>query len=538
MGVWDFIYNLFPRLYELTSAALGGLPTWASYLILGLIGIVLILFFVILVVMLFVWFERRLVGRFQIRLGPNRAGPAGLFQPIADVIKLLLKESFTPSKADRWVYFLAPVVAVVPAFLIFAVVPIQVGAGGILVDLNIGILYIVAISTISVVGVFMAGWGSSNKYSLVGAMRTVAQMVSYEVPLVLSIIGVVLIAGSLSMVTIVKEQAVPFILLQPLGFLIFFLGSLAEINRSPFDLLEAESEIVAGFHTEYPGIWFAIFFLAEYGHALAVSAIVTTLFLGGWMGPGLPPYLWFFIKVLLVFSVMLWLRSTLPRFRVDQLMGFAWKYLFPLALVNIFITGFEAILWPDFPWPIILVNILVMGVLIVLWSRFFPLEEGFRLERYGIGIAKGMALTFKHLFRRPITVQYPEQRLTPSRRFRGNELVLDLGRCTGCGACVRACPLNIIHLETRRGPEKGLIVERFDVEAGRCMYCGLCVESCPVGCLFMGRSYERATYRLEELTVGMDRLTAPDRKPSAYAHPEMEKEMPEQTLLAPPKGVH
>jgi NADH-quinone oxidoreductase subunit H len=259
--------------------------------------------------------------------------------------------------------------------MIFAVVPFQGGA--ILADLNIGILYIVAISSISMVGVFMAGWASNNKYSLLGAMRQVASVVSYEVPVVLSIVGVLLLAGSLSLPQIVMAQDIPFILLQPLGFLLFFIGASAEINRAPFDLMEADSEIVAGFNTEYSGMKWGLLFLAEYGEALAVSAIVTTLFLGGWRGPVLPPWLWFLLKVGLVFFVIVWIRTTVPRVRIDQLMALAWKFLFPLALLNLLITAVEILVWPAVSsWVLVVVNFAVMVFLVLLWSRFFKLGWG------------------------------------------------------------------------------------------------------------------------------------------------------------------
>jgi len=337
--------------------------------------VVIILVFVLAMVMGFIYLERRGIGRFQVRLGPNRVGPFGVLQPVADAIKVLLKEDIIPAKSDKWVHWLAPVVAFVPVVMLFAVVPFQDGA--LLADLNIGILYVVAISSISVVGIFMAGWGSNNKFSLLGAMRTVAQEVSYEIPLVLSILGVVLIAGSLSLNDIVKTQSIPFILLQPLGFLIYFISACAEINRTPFDLLEADSEIVAGFHTEYSGMKFALFYLVEYAEALAISAIITTLFLGGWRGPVLPPFLWFLIKVLAVFFVIFWVRSTIPRIRVDQLMAFAWKCLLPLALINLFITGVEVLVLPEaLPWTIIFLNLAIMAVLIALWSKLFRLGGG------------------------------------------------------------------------------------------------------------------------------------------------------------------
>jgi NADH-quinone oxidoreductase subunit H len=340
-----------------------------------LVFTVVIIAFVLLLVMSYIWFERRAMGIMQARLGPNRAGPFGLLQPVADAIKVLLKEDIIPAKGDKIVHWLAPIIAFVPALMIFAVVPFQDGA--LLADLNIGILYVVAISSVSTVGIFMAGWSSSNKYSLLGAMRQVAAVVSYEIPLVISIASVVLIAGSLSLNQIVLAQDIPFILLQPLGFLLFFIAGCAEINRSPFDLMEADSEIVAGFHTEYSGMKFAMFYLTEYAEALVISAIITTLFLSGWRGPLLPPWLWFVIKVIAVFFVMVWTRTTLPRVRIDQLMALAWKFLLPLALINLFITGIEVLTWPAaLPWLMVVVNIAIMVVLVLLWSKFFKLGWG------------------------------------------------------------------------------------------------------------------------------------------------------------------
>ncbi len=340
-----------------------------------LVFTVIIIAFVLALVMGFIWIERRGMARMQARLGPNRTGPFGLLQPVADAIKVLLKEDIVPDKADKIVHWLAPVVAFAPVLMVFAVIPFQDGA--LLADLNIGILYVVAITSISTVGIFMAGWGSSNKYSLLAAMRVVASVVSYEIPVVLSIVGVVMIAGSLSLNEIVRQQDIPFILLQPLGFLLFFIAGCAEINRSPFDLVEADSEIVAGFHTEYSGMKFAMFYLAEYAEAVALSAIITTLFLGGWRGPLLPPWLWFVSKVIAVFFVMVWTRTTLPRIRIDQLMALAWKFLLPLALINLFITAVEVLVWPEaLPLAMVPVNMAIMVVLVLLWSRFFKLGWG------------------------------------------------------------------------------------------------------------------------------------------------------------------
>jgi len=343
-----------------------------------LVFTIIIIAFVLVLVMGYIYIERRAMGIMQARLGPNRVGPFGLLQPVADAIKVMCKEDIVPIKADKIVHWLAPIVAFFPVLMIFAVIPFQNGA--VLADLNIGILYVVAISSISTVGVFMAGWGSNNKYTLISAMRSVASVVSYEIPVVLSLAGVVVIAGSMSLNQIVLAQNIPMILFQPLGFLLFFIGALAEINRSPFDLLEADSEIVAGLHTEYSGMKFALFYLVEYAEALAVSSIVTTLFLGGWRGPLLPPWLWFLIKVIAVFFVMVWIRTTMPRIRIDQLMALAWKFLFPLAVINLVITAIEVLVFPaGLPWLLILVNLAIMAILILLWSKLFKLGGG-RIE--------------------------------------------------------------------------------------------------------------------------------------------------------------
>ena len=347
---------------------------WAHF---GVFAVV-VLVFALAGVMAFIYVERRGFGPFQLRMGPNRAGPFGLLQPIADAIKVLLKEDIVPTVADKVVHFLAPVVGFLPVLLIFAVVPFHEGHG-LLPDLNVGILYVVAISSLGVVGVFMAGWASNNKYSLIGAVRVIAAMVSYEMPLVLSIIGVVLISGSLSMNAIVNGHDIPFFLLTPLGFVIFLVSAMAEINRGPFDMLEADSEIVAGFHIEYSGMKFAMFYLAEYGHALAMSAIAATLFFRGWAGPGAEyiGVLWFMVKTLIIFVLMIWLRVTFPRLRIDQLMGFAWKFLFPLALINLLIIGGEVVGFDgDIPWWMLFVNFAVAGALVRVGSKSYRLGGG------------------------------------------------------------------------------------------------------------------------------------------------------------------
>jgi NADH-quinone oxidoreductase subunit H len=336
---------------------------------------VIIVIFVLVIVIGFVFMERRVIGFMQARRGPNRTGPFGSLQLIADGIKGMLKEDIIPDKADKLIFWLAPIVAFFPVFLIFAVVPFQNGAW--LADLNVGILYILAISSITTIGIFMAGWGSNNKYSMISAMRVVASVVSYEIPVVISIAGVIILAGSMSLNDIVLKQNIPFILLQPLGFLLFLMGACAEINRSPFDLLEADSEIVAGYHTDYSGMKYLAFMIAEYSEGLAISAVIATVFLSGWKGPVLPPWLWLLIKIFIVFFVMIWLRGTLPRLRIDQLMALAWKFLLPLSLINLFITAIEVVRWPDgLPWLAVPINIAIMAALVILWSRFIKMGWG------------------------------------------------------------------------------------------------------------------------------------------------------------------
>jgi NADH-quinone oxidoreductase subunit H len=352
-------------------------PDWPAhnFWVHWIVWSVIIIAFILVFVIGFIWFERRAMARMQARLGPNRVGPFGLFQPLADALKVLIKEDIIPAFADKPIHYLAPIIAFVPVLMIFAVIPFQDGA--LLADLNIGLLYLAAISSISAIGVFMAGWGSNNKYTLLGAMRNVASVVSYEIPVVLSMAAVALVAGSMSLNQIVLAQNIPYILMQPLAFLIFFMASSAEINRAPFDLLEADSEIVAGFHTEYSGMKFALFYLVEYAEALAMAAIVATMFLSGWRGPLLPPWLWFLIKVIAVFFLIVWVRTTVPRVRIDQLMAFSWKFLFPAALINLLITAAQVLFWPGAsPWIIVVVNIAIMVVLVLAWSRLFKLGWG------------------------------------------------------------------------------------------------------------------------------------------------------------------
>ncbi|MGI6552195.1 MAG: NADH-quinone oxidoreductase subunit NuoH [Bacillota bacterium] len=315
-----------------------GLPAVFVETMMALVYLAGILGFILLNVIYLVYLERKFSAYVQQRLGPNRVGPRGLLQTVMDVLKLLGKEDIIPRASDRWVFRLAAILIMVPAVMIFAVVPF--GQGMIAADLNIGIFYFIAISSTATVAVLMAGWGSNNKYSLFGSMRSVAQMVSYELPLVFSILGVIMLAGSLKISDIMAAQKdLWFIVLQPVAFLIYFVAATAELNRGPFDLPEGEQEIIAGPYTEYSGMRYALFFLAEYTNMIAVSAIAATLFLGGPQGPWLPSWLWFMIKVYVMILAFMWVRWTFPRIRIDHLMAFNWKFLIPLSLVNVLLTG-------------------------------------------------------------------------------------------------------------------------------------------------------------------------------------------------------
>lgn len=342
-----------------------------NYIILPLIKIAVIMAILPLVVAALTLAERKIIAFMQVRLGPMRVGPWGLLQPIADPIKLLLKEDIIPERADRMIFILAPVITLIPAFIVFAVIPFgpaihipSIHAFGReilaardvplwVTDLNIGVLYVLSISSVGILGIILGGWASNSKYPLLGALRSAAQMVSYEVALGFSIIGVLMMAGTLSLVQIVEMQKtnqVWYVVYQPIAFILFFVCGVAETNRAPFDLPEAESELVAGFHTEYSGFRFSLFFLAEYANMITVSAMAVTLFWGGWLRPFpnvqalwvldyIPPIIWFALKVVILLYLYLWFRASWPRYRYDQLMKLGWQFLLPVAMANVIVTA-------------------------------------------------------------------------------------------------------------------------------------------------------------------------------------------------------
>jgi NADH-quinone oxidoreductase subunit H len=297
-------------------------------------------------------FERRVLARLQVRIGPNRAGPGGILQPIADAVKLIFKEELTPSAADKLVFVLAPIITVVPALIVLGVVPfgptVTIFGRSVrlaLADLNVGVLYVLSITSISIYGIVLAGWASNNKYAMLGGIRSSAQMVSYELALGLSWVGPILLANSMSLEKIIEAQrSLWFVVWQPVGVLIFFIAALAEVNRAPFDMPEAEQELTAGYHVEYSGMKFALFFMAEYIKMIAVCIIGATLFFGGYLGPFVDRLPWLgpfylLLKVVALLFLMVWVRATLPRIRYDRLMAFGWKVLMPLALLNVVVTA-------------------------------------------------------------------------------------------------------------------------------------------------------------------------------------------------------
>lgn len=344
MTITNIIHQIFQWLHIPQS--------WVAPVVMFAASVV-VLFFILFVVLFLIYALRKVMGWIQARIGPNRVGPEGIFQTVADALKLLTKEDIIPRFVDRWPFTIAPIVVFVPAYMAYLVIPFGKGNGWVAQDLNIGILYVVAVLSIPIIGIITAGWSSNNKWSLIGAFRAAAQLISYEVPLILTMIPPVMIAGTLSLQGIVHAQdgvwwsAVPkyFIFSQFVGFVVYLIAALAESNLTPFDIMEAESELVAGFNTEYSGMKFALFFLAEFAGMFTVSAIATTLFLGGWLPihPSLsfiPPVIWFLGKTFFIVFVLMWIRSTLPRVRIDQMMNFGWKVLIPIALLNIVWAGF------------------------------------------------------------------------------------------------------------------------------------------------------------------------------------------------------
>jgi NADH-quinone oxidoreductase subunit H len=325
-----------------------------------LLGLLLMFVGLSVVVLSMTWLERKVLGRLQLRLGPTRTGPMGLMQPIADGLKLILKEDIIPADADKVLFWVAPIIVVISAFMIWVTIP---GAEGLVLrNLELGLFYITAFAVVGILGLVLAGWGSANKYGVLGGLRSAAQLISYEIPIILVVVSVAMLSQSLNLQVIVLAQSpIANVLLMPLGLVILFVAGLAEVGRTPFDIYHAESEVVGGPFVEYSGAHWSVFFLAEYINTFAVAALVTLLFLGGWLGPVLPGIVWFLIKVYGVVMVVFWVRGTFPRLRIDQLMSFAWKVMLPLGFYAIVITAVQQFYgWPA--WTLTLLSLVCLGV--------------------------------------------------------------------------------------------------------------------------------------------------------------------------------
>lgn len=378
-----------------------GVPAAVADVVLAALGAFTISLLAMLFVIFLIWYERKLLGRIQDRLGPNRVGPWGIFQSFADMLKIFTKEYITPDGADPVPYNLAPILSVASVLLVWAVVPFTSNIVG--VDLTVGVLFVIAAGGFSELSIMLAGWGSNNKYALLGGFRAVAMLVSYEVPLVITLLVPAMLAGSLNLNEIVKAQTVPFILSAPLAALIFFITQVAESGRSPFDVVEAESELVSGFNTEYSGLKFGMFYVAEFLHAFTIALLFSTFFLGGWRGPGAEQFpllglVYLAIKTFLVYFVVILFRGSLPRFRIDQMLALNWKVLTPLALIAVFLTALvdkllvEAGLAGTNP-GIVLVRAAVLLVvnIVVMWVSGRILGRNTQVERQVVSVDRPLA---------------------------------------------------------------------------------------------------------------------------------------------------
>ena len=365
-----------------------------------ILGLLILFTALAIIVLSLTWLERKLLGRLQRRLGPTRTGPMGLLQPVADALKLVLKEDLIPSWADRGVFWVAPLLVLVPSFMIWVTIPASENL--VMRNLDMGLFYFIAFSVLTILGLVLAGWGSANKYGTLGGLRAAAQLISYEIPLIMAVIAVAMLAQSLNLIHIVnfqfpgiqtapelaeiaKDEAaftnIPFAVLQPLGMVIFLIAGLAEVGRTPFDIYFAESEIVGGPFVEYSGAHWSVFFLAEYMNTFVIAALTALLFLGGWHGPGLPGWVWFLVKTYSIIMVIFWIRGTFPRLRIDQLMAFAWQVVVPLSFLNIVITGIYMFYgWPW--WSLTLMSLTLASVI------------GYLLYRHLAGPAKRVARVY------------------------------------------------------------------------------------------------------------------------------------------------
>ncbi|MBW0273900.1 NADH-quinone oxidoreductase subunit H [Nocardia sp. MH4] len=525
--------------------------------------------YLMLVPLIAVYAERKVVAWMQMRVGPNRIGPGGMFQSIADGVKMALKEDIIPAIVDKPIFVLAPIISVIPAFMAFAVIPFgpEVSIFGQrtalqLTDMPVGVLYILAITSIGVYGIVLAGWSSGSTYPLLGGLRSTAQVISYEIAMALTFATVFLLSGTMATSGIVTAQeGTWYVFLLLPSFLIYCVSMVGETNRAPFDLPEAEGELVGGFHTEYSSLKFAMFMLAEYVNMATVSALATTLFLGGWRAPfpislwegansGWWPLLWFTLKVWTFLFVFVWLRGTLPRLRYDQFMNLGWKLLIPTSLVWVMIVATARVLdlegVTDQTPILVTVGLVITAAMIAMFLRagraegLPPLPEepakspvflGFPVppmpprpagDQPEIGLFEplaGFAVTAATMFKKPNTESYPEQKVPTAPRYHGrhqlNRYDDGLEKCIGCELCAWACPADAIYVEGADNTED----ERFSpgerygrvyqINYLRCIGCGLCIEACPTRALTMTNEYELTDDNRADLIYEKDRLLAP-----------------------------
>ena len=446
-----------------------------------LFKIILIIVPVMISVAYLTYFERRVIGFMQSRIGPNRVGYFGLLQPIADALKLMFKEILLPSKSNNFLFFLAPLLSIAPALAAWAVIPFDYEM--VLADINAGLLYVLAMTSIAVYGVIIAGWASNSKYAFLGSLRSAAQIVSYEIAMGFTLVGVLMCANSLNLgdIVIAQEGGISQWYCWPLFplFIIYFISAVAETNRAPFDVAEGESEIVAGFHVEYSGMAFALFFLAEYANMILVSILAVIMFLGGWLSPVsfIPDGIfWLIIKVAFVLFCFLWLRATFPRYRYDQIMRLGWKVFITHFGMDYFCRRYDA---NQLRRILSLMRKLISNI-----SKSLSLYE----------LLKGMKLTLSYFFAKKVTIQYPEQKTPQSPRFRGLHALRRYPngeeRCIACKLCEAVCPAMAITIESELREDNSRRTTRYDIDLTKCIFCGFCEESCPVDSIVETRIFE------------------------------------------------